>query len=112
MSPLVIIDDFNVVRVAILPRKAYAILAIDPNTVLPLSIAGEFFQPVSRGYFQIVNSTRRMDHKQFAVSNVLNVVWKLFGNLPFKNLLRLFALDCLDHEGIIACMSLYVKIER
>src|SRR5438128_5989358 len=42
-SPLVIIHDFNLIVVPVAPFEAAPVLVIDPDAVLPLSIAGQLF---------------------------------------------------------------------
>ena len=49
-----IIYDFYIVGVAVMPLKAQPPLAIDPNTELPLPVAAQFLKSVGRGRAQIV----------------------------------------------------------
>ena len=46
----VIIDDLDLVSVAITPYKTDPPLIVDSNAVLALAIAGEFLEPISRRY--------------------------------------------------------------
>jgi hypothetical protein len=46
---LVIVDDFDFVRMLFLPSKTYSILLIDPDAVLAPPVALERFQPIARG---------------------------------------------------------------
>jgi len=51
-SPLVIVDDFHVIAVAIAPDKTVAPLIIDSDRVLPLPVSSKRFRliPRRRGY--------------------------------------------------------------
>jgi hypothetical protein len=42
-----VIDQFNLVGVAILPIETNPVLFVDSNAVLPLSISLEFFQTIA-----------------------------------------------------------------
>ena len=46
---LVVVRDFDVVRIAIVPAKADAILLVDADAVLTRAIAAEPLEPVARG---------------------------------------------------------------
>jgi len=48
-----IVDNFNVVCIVIMPPKTDAPLVIDPNAVLPQTITCELFQAISWGHAQI-----------------------------------------------------------
>jgi len=41
-----IVDDFHVVRVAILPAEANPLLVVYSNALLAGAMAGEFLQPI------------------------------------------------------------------
>jgi hypothetical protein len=68
-----VIGNFNVSRVAILPDKANAPLIVYANAVLPGSVATQFFQPVCRRYPQIANTPRIIDHAQLSQGNLLDI---------------------------------------
>lgn len=50
-----IVDDFNMVRIAIVEFKTDSPTAINANTVLLALITSQSFQPVSRRNAQILN---------------------------------------------------------
>jgi hypothetical protein len=56
-----IVDDFTVVRIRAFPSEAHPPLVIHSNTVLPLSIAAKFLQPIARRHPQVVERFRRVD---------------------------------------------------
>ncbi len=68
-----IIGDFYVSRVAILPGKANAPLIVYPNAVLPRPVAAQFFQPVCRRYTQVDEIFRIIDHAQLSQGNLLDI---------------------------------------
>lgn len=61
-----VINDFNVVGVAVPPVKADAPLVIDANTVLPRPVAFELLEAVARGNPEIVQGFGGVDRDQFA----------------------------------------------
>jgi hypothetical protein len=60
----VVVHYFDLVRIAVTPNKANAIFVVDAKAVLPVAIAMQFFQPVSRRYRQILQGNRRVDQIQ------------------------------------------------
>lgn len=54
---LMIVYNFNKVRISVLPGKEDTPLAVDPNAILPLSVAFEGFQPVPGGIFKLSKDT-------------------------------------------------------
>jgi hypothetical protein len=59
-NTLVIIDDLNLVGIAILPAKADPPLLVHANTVLAGSIASELLQPISRGHAEVAELLGRI----------------------------------------------------
>jgi hypothetical protein len=51
-----IVDDLDVIGIALLPAKADPPLPIDTNAELPVAIAGQGLQPIARQTPQIVQS--------------------------------------------------------
>jgi hypothetical protein len=45
----VVIDNFDIVRVMVFPDKAYAVLSIDPNIVLPGAVIFQDLQAIAGG---------------------------------------------------------------
>jgi len=70
-----IVRDLHVVGIALVPPKADAPPLIDANAVLPLTIAGELFKTIARGHAEVVESFRRMQHRQFAPRDTTQV-WR------------------------------------
>src|ERR1022692_2573529 len=64
-TPLVIIDNLNVLRGALSPGKTDSPLIVDSDAVLPLSIADQSLQPVSRNRRDVCQSLGVVKHSQF-----------------------------------------------
>ncbi len=64
-DPLVIIDNLDVVRIAITPHKTDAPLVIDPNAVRPGAIALEQFHLVAGRYAKIFQPPGLMEVQKF-----------------------------------------------
>jgi hypothetical protein len=61
----VVIDNFNILRIAAPPDKTYPELVVNPDAVLPNPIASQRFQPVARRRPQVIQSCRGMQISQF-----------------------------------------------
>ncbi len=59
-----IVDDFDVVRIAISPPKANSPLVVDPDAVLALSVAAEFLQSIARRNSQITKRSGRLEDEE------------------------------------------------
>jgi len=67
-----VIDDFNVARIAVLPAETDSPLLIDSNTVLTTPISGESFQAIARRDPQISKCIRRVQDQKLSQSHTLN----------------------------------------
>ena len=56
---LVVVDDFNRVRVPIFPDEADAPLVIDTDAMLAAPLPLESFEPVPRWHPQVIQDRRR-----------------------------------------------------
>ena len=61
-----VVNDFNVVSIPILPVEADAPLIVDLNAVLPRTMALEFLQSVAGRYPQIGQDVGRIQRYQFS----------------------------------------------
>jgi hypothetical protein len=50
----VVVDDLDILGIAVFEAKAQASLVIDANTVLPAAISVEGLEPIARRYAQII----------------------------------------------------------
>jgi hypothetical protein len=63
--PLVIVDDFHIVAMALTPDKTGSPLIIDPNRVLPSPIASQCFELISMRRSQNAQLRRSVKLEQF-----------------------------------------------
>ena len=62
-----IVDDFNVPRAVVSPAKADSPLVVDPDAVLPTSIAGKFLEPVAGRDAKVVQILGAIENLQLAL---------------------------------------------
>jgi hypothetical protein len=100
MFLLMVIYDFNIVRIANFPFKTNAPLIVNANAVLTLPVAFKRFQLIARWLPEVLEVTGTVQ------------IDKLSSCLPFNSLKtknypiikecgRIFAMKCLYHGGII-----------
>jgi len=65
----VIVDDFDIVAMALTPDKTDSPLIIDPHRVLPFPIASQCFQLISRWRSQNAQLCRSVNLEQFPQSD-------------------------------------------
>jgi hypothetical protein len=70
---LVIVDDLNLVSIAILPAKADAPLLVHTNTVLASSTAPKLLQPIARGHAKVAELLGRVHRHKFAQHHALEI---------------------------------------
>ena len=88
-----VIDDFNVMSVALMPFKANTPPVVDPNAVLPLTISAQGLQPVGRWEAKIVQVKSGMKHDQLPFRLPLDIMGQLFREPAFEDVLGLFAFE-------------------
>lgn len=71
-----VVADFDVKRVAVFESKADSPLIVDRYRVLPLSIASQRVESVSRRRTQIVEPLGQIDVFEFPCCASSNVLWK------------------------------------
>ena len=62
-----VVNEFDVVRVTVVPSKADAPLIVDANTVLSGAITFELFEAVSGRRAEIIQGLCGIDHERFTV---------------------------------------------
>ena len=93
----VVIYDFYIACIAVLPFKTDTPLVVDPDAVLTGTSPLEGFQPVARRHPQRVQIRSGIDHQQFAARDALNVVRQFSGVLTTPDLFSFCAGKTLDH---------------
>lgn len=96
-----VIDNLDVVGIAIAPRKADAPTVIDPNAILSRSIPCHLLQAIGRGNLQIGEDMCVVEHTQFPQGNLLDVRRQPAGALAGEDLLGLAIFEGFDHGAII-----------
>jgi hypothetical protein len=83
----VVINEFNVRRVAARPDEADSPLVVHANAVLVFAVAFELFQPVSRRNAQIIKRLCRIEDQQFSQCRSLNIQRQTFDAVAMKETL-------------------------
>jgi hypothetical protein len=91
-----VINDFNVKGIAIVPFKANPPLFIYFDAALTFPIAFQQLQMVCRRNSQVVYYACPVQHAELSKSHALNIIRKLRKD-PAKYLFGLFAFERLDH---------------
>jgi hypothetical protein len=94
-----VINDLHVIDVTLTPFKTNAPLVIDANTVLALTVAGQFFEVVGWWYTQILQCVCAIKELKLPPRTTLNVLRQLARELAPKQLCGFFVLKALDHEA-------------
>jgi len=103
----VIVNDLDIIGVAVKPLKANSPWVVDPYAPLPGSVAFKLLKPVRRRYVQKVQTCGAMNLSQLPERCPLNLGGKPGGMLPAKDLLCFFTPECLDHDPILTeCVSI------
>jgi hypothetical protein len=94
---LVIVDDLDIMGVAVAPDKADPESVVDPDAVLTPSVAAERFQPVSREDPQIPKLVGRVQLAELPLSDAGDYL-KAAGRPPAEEPLGFFRPERPDHE--------------
>jgi len=93
-----IINDFDLVCVALFPKEADSPLIVYSNAVLPGSAALESFQMVSWRHPQIIQRLRSRELNKFAEGNALDAIGNPSRSIATPNLFRFFTAEALNHS--------------
>jgi len=96
-SPLMVINNFDIISMAVLPVEAYPPLIVDPDAPLAFSLADKLFQPVSRRYAKKFQSCRAVDLSQFTKGHSMYVHQQSGSQCAPEDLSRILAAKSLDH---------------
>jgi hypothetical protein len=100
MSPLVIVHDLYVMRIAGTPPETNPPLIIDPDAVLTGPVALQRLKPIAWWDAQEFQGGRSMNLQQLPVRHPLYIGRKAPTMLALKELLRLSVREALDHPSI------------
>lgn len=96
-----IVYDFNVVRVSVMPAKADPPLIVDANAVLALSVLGKLLQPIARRHSEVCQSNGPVQHPQFSEGRSHQTWRDLPGEFPAEEPFRGLVFEVPDHAAII-----------
>jgi hypothetical protein len=97
----VVVDDFNVIGVAVSPKKADPPLIVNPNTILSFAISGKALEAVAGWDSKIIEAAGIVDLHQFSVRHFHDVVRNAFDKAALPGGLSGSVLKRLDYAGPI-----------
>lgn len=104
-----IVGDFDVVGVALVPTKANSPLVVDADAVLTGTVATEQFEVIPGGNSQVAQGFRGIQQDQFSQRGALKLSIKLFDPLPPEETLCVLVGETADHSTNIAHRDNNVK---
>jgi hypothetical protein len=96
--------DFDVFGIAVPPCEADAILIVDPDAVLPLSVAAQRLQPIARRN-QKIREGRGAIESDEAPKGHSSDAGEFLDSLTPKEPFRLFTPEAPDHESILTAFT-------
>jgi hypothetical protein len=93
----VVVNNLDVMGVAVLPGKACAPLVIDPDTVLTGPPAFELLQPIARRDSQILQVLRSVQSNELSQHEFEQIGWETSDGLAVKQPLSGAVRKTLDH---------------
>ena|SRR5438105_2301579 len=95
------IHNFDLVGVCVMPAKANPPLVIYSDAVLAFTVAFQRLQPVSRWDQQLSKFRSRMEHKKLSTRDTLDVLRKSSRDLGRENSFGFRAGEAQDHAKTI-----------
>jgi hypothetical protein len=92
-----IIHDFNVQRVAVLPAEAYTPLVIHTDAELAFAIPAQFFEAIAMGQAKVIQCSRVVQKQQLPPGRFLNLRRKPPRCFIIKNALGFLAAEAAYH---------------
>ena len=92
-----VIDDFDVMRIVVVPAEADAPLLVNSNAVLAFSVAAESFEVIARRYSESFDLSDSGNDSKLIQCSLLNVAWELPRKMASKYFGRFFASEALNH---------------
>lgn len=96
-----VIDDFNVIGIPVLPAKADTPPIIDADTVLSRAFPFKRFESIRRWNSQIPESLRLVQHPEFPESDALDISGEPPRRGPVEQRLRVSRLERSNHTVIL-----------
>jgi hypothetical protein len=92
-----VINDRHVISIVLAPFKTNAPLVVDANTVLALTVAGQFFEVVGWWYTQILQRVCAIKKLKLPPRTTLDVLRQFARELAPKQFCGFLVLKALDH---------------
>src|SRR5918994_6868077 len=108
-SLLVVVGYLYVVGVGAYPRKAHAVVPVDPDGVLALSVASQLLQPVARRSPKILDVGGCVEHQELRQSPLSHFRRNRLRFAAPEQFLCLLIGEALDHIRILARLINSVK---
>jgi hypothetical protein len=96
----VVINDFNIARVAVVPKKTNSKLVVDSHAELPNPIALQCLKPIT-GQRKITQRSSPMNRPKLSARHGRNTL-KLEDGYSIENRLSFFVSETPDHESYSA----------
>lgn len=103
-----VINNFNLLGMAIDPNEANAPLVVDADAVLSSAVAAQSFQPIARRYTQKVKIRCGMYLLQFPYRHGCNVCKPRYPS-PVKQQFGIRVAEALNHDNIVTSFDNNVK---
>ncbi|GHC96037.1 hypothetical protein GCM10019060_25640 [Novosphingobium pokkalii] len=82
-----IVDDFDIVSVSVLPDETYAPLHVNGNGMLACAIAAQGVKAVGWRVAQVVECACAVEHAQFVQGSILDFAWQFAATLAVPDFL-------------------------
>ena len=99
-----VVGGLDVVGIATLEAEADAVLVVDPDRPLTLTISTQSVEPVSRRYFQLLNALDMVELRQLELAPTHRLPRYCPGPASHKELLGLLVLEAPYHMWILSCV--------
>src|SRR5208337_1475199 len=96
-----LVHDLDAIRPSFRPDEADAPLVVDPDTVLPRTIASQYLQAVARRSCQVAQCLGVVQLPQLALRDALKVCPDASGEAAVKKCLGVPISEGADHRGYI-----------
>jgi hypothetical protein len=83
--PLVVVNDFYVACISVVPHEADPPLIVDSNAVLAAPVAFQLLQTIRRWKSQVINDRGCVKHSQLTASALLNLCRQALSTPAMEN---------------------------
>jgi hypothetical protein len=97
ITPLVVVNNFDVEGVSFLPEKAETIPIVNANAVLTFTVSTQFFQMIAGRNAQIIQGHGSVEHEQFPQGNSLEFSRQAGVTPSLKKMFGFAITEGLDH---------------